>query len=148
VAERNSYNDIDNDPGRCSTMGRPFDYVPALPGVYHYKCTMHESSGMVGQFTVLNSAGIGQNEFVPTITVYPNPVRNRVSIICTVREGLFIQHLVIYDVIGTRIMESSYNEGNPMPDYLDLSFVPEGMLLFEFTDNLNRSYVLKAMRKN
>jgi plastocyanin len=125
-----------------------FNYIPALPGVYHYKCTMHESSGMVGQFTVLNSAGIGQNDFVPKITVYPNPVRNRANLVCTVREGLFIQHLVIYDIAGKRIMEFSYSEGNPLPDHLDLSSVPEGMLMFEFTDNLNRSYVLRAVRKD
>ena len=125
-----------------------YDYIPTVAGTYHYKCTPHESMGMVGQFTVLTTTGIEQNNRVPKITIYPNPFSDGVYINSVVQQGVFINHLTIYDVSGKLIRNASFNENSSFPDYLDLSTVQDGLIVFEFTDNLNRSYILKAVKKD
>jgi plastocyanin len=124
-----------------------YDYIPTVIGVYHYKCTFHESMGMVGQFTVLNDVGIQKNVFVPKISIYPNPFKDRINFTSTPQDGIFVQHLTIYNAGGKILRESSFVDGKTFPEYLDLSDIPEGLILFEFIDNLNRTYVLKAVRK-
>lgn len=121
-----------------------YDYVPTIIGVYHYKCTPHESMGMVGQFTVVNSAGIGDNVPAPKISVYPDPVRDIVNINLQKQEGVFINRLSVYDISGKKCLEYD----GTIPDQLDLSKIQEGMIIFEFTDNHNRTYTLRAIRKN
>jgi plastocyanin len=125
-----------------------FDYIPTTLGVYHYKCTPHESMGMVGQFTVLNFTGIDENIQIPKITMYPNPIRDRVYLNCKVQEGTFIQHLTIYDVSGKIIRELLFTDNSSFPDYLDLSDIHEGLIIFKFIDNLNRPFILRAVRKD
>jgi len=125
-----------------------FDYIPTVVGVYHYKCTPHESMGMVGQFTVQNLTGIGENVQVPKISIYPNPVRDKVYLNCIVPEGVFMQRLTIYDASGKIIRETTFKGRNSFPDFLDLSDIPEGFIVFNFIDNLNRSYILRALRKD
>jgi len=125
-----------------------YDYIPTVAGTYHYKCTPHESMGMVGQFTVLTTTGIEQNNRVPKITIYPKPFSDGVYINSVVQQGVFINHLTIYDVSGKLIRNASFNENSSFPDYLDLSTVQDGLIVFEFTDNLNRSYILKAVKKD
>jgi len=125
-----------------------FDYIPTKAGIYNYKCTPHESMGMVGQFTVLLATGIGENNRVPKITIYPNPFSDGVHMNSVVQEGVFINHLTIYDVSGKLIRSASFNENSSFPDYLDLSTVQDGLIAFEFTDNLNRSYILRAVKKD
>lgn len=122
-----------------------FDYVPTVPGVYHYKCTPHAASGMIAQFTVLDVTGIRDQYLVPKITLYPNPIRDKVMMNCVLPDGVFIQRLMIYDVTGKIIREASFGETNTFPESLDLSGVPPGMMVFEFIDNLNRTYTLRAV---
>jgi plastocyanin len=38
-----------------NTSNKTFIYVPAVAGLYHYKCTPHQAIGMVGNFTVAAS---------------------------------------------------------------------------------------------
>lgn len=38
-----------------------FMYVPAVEGTYNYVCLPHQSMGMTGQFTVINTSGISEN---------------------------------------------------------------------------------------
>jgi plastocyanin len=123
-----------------------YDYIPTVAGLYRYKCTPHESAGMVGQFTV-QITGIGENDRIPKISIYPNPFSERINIKCDLQEGIFFQHLIIYDVSGKIIRESSFSERSSFPDYINLTGIPDGMLFFEFTDNMNRSCFLKAIRK-
>ena len=123
-----------------------YNYIPTKAGVYHYKCTPHESAGMVGQFTVLNEAGI-PDILIPKITVYPNPVNDRVFFKFMTPEGVFIQRLIIYDISGKVLREASFKDRSTFPEYLDLSDIPEGLIVFEFIDNLNRSYIRRAVRK-
>ena len=125
-----------------------YDYIPTVAGTYHYKCTPHESMGMVGQFTVLTATGIVENNWTPKITIYPNPFSDGVYINSVVQEGVIINHLTIYDVSGKLIRNASFNENNSFPDYLDLSTVQDGLIVFEFTDNLKRSYILRAVKKD
>lgn len=57
-----------------------FSYVvPSEAGVYNYKCTPHESMGMVGSFTVefpSGVPGIAPLQF----SMYPNPASNTVTL--------------------------------------------------------------------
>jgi plastocyanin len=142
-------------PAGASSWDKPmdishltFDYIPATVGVYHYKCTPHESMGMVGQFTVVSTAGIGENVMPSKFTIYPNPVRNKVNFNATLPDGVFIQQLIIYDILGKKIREILFNERGTFAGSLDLSDVHGGILFFEFTDNFNRSYILQAVRKD
>jgi plastocyanin len=123
-----------------------FNYIPTTAGVYHYKCTPHESSGMVAQFTVLNESGVSEN-LIPKITIYPNPFSDRIFFNSNSLEGVFIQHLAIYDIDGKVLRETSFKDQSMFPEYLDLSDIPQGLIVFGFTDNLNRSYIRKAVRK-
>jgi len=142
-------------PAGASSWDKPmdishltFDYIPATVGVYHYKCTPHESMGMVGQFTVLYATGVEENNLSLTLALYPNPFREGVYINSEIPEGVFIQHLTLYDVTGRIIRKATFREEISFPNYLDLSFVPEGLVFFEFTDNLNRSYIIRGVRKD
>jgi plastocyanin len=125
-----------------------FDYIPAHPGDYHYQCTYDVALGMIGQFTVLNNSGISDPLPFPEITVYPNPVGDRVWLKWNDADGVFIQHLSICNVTGIILREASFKEGNAFPEYFDLSGLPAGMLVFTFTDNLNRKAVRKAVKSN
>jgi plastocyanin len=125
-----------------------FDYIPTVIGTYHYKCTPHESMGMVGQFTVLSSNGIEGNSRIPKITLFPSPFYGGVNINADVQEGAFIQHLTIYGVNGQIIRDVSFEGNSAFNDYIDLSAVHSGLMVFEFIDNLNRSYILKAVKKD
>ncbi|MCX6244961.1 MAG: T9SS type A sorting domain-containing protein [Bacteroidetes bacterium] len=58
-------------PAGASTWDNPinssvtsFEYVPAVPGLFNYKCTPHASMGMTATFTV--------SGFIPTLTVTPS----------------------------------------------------------------------------
>ncbi len=57
-----------------------FSYVvPSEAGVYNYKCTPHESMGMVGSFTVEFPAGV--NAVTQAMfTMYPNPASGMVML--------------------------------------------------------------------
>jgi plastocyanin len=125
-----------------------YNFIPTAAGTYHYKCTPHESMGMVGQFTVLTATGIGENSRVPKITIYPNPFSDGVYMNSVVQEGVFIKHLTIYDVSGKIIRNASFNVNSSFPDYIDLSTVQDGLIVFDFIDNLNRSYILRAVKKD
>jgi plastocyanin len=120
-----------------------FNYVPTKAGVYHYKCSVHGS--MAGQFTVVSELGIVQNTQVPKITIYPNPASDKIFVDFTPQEGIFIQRLAIYDMGGKIIREASFNDRSTFPEYIDLTGIPEGMMVFEFVDNLNRTYIRKAL---
>jgi plastocyanin len=125
-----------------------YDYIPTVAGTYSYKCTPHESMGMVGQFTVLNATGVGENKRVPKITIYPNPFSDGVYMNSLVQEGVFINHLTLYDVSGKIIRNASFDENSSFPEYLDLSTIQNGLIVFEFIDNLNRSYIFRAVKKD
>lgn len=125
-----------------------YDYIPAVAGIYHYKCTPHESMGMVGQFTVISVTGLEENSNIPKITVFPNPFRDGVYINSGVQPGVFIKHLTIYDAGGKILHDESFSENSSLPDYIDLSNVQEGLIMFRFTDNLERSYIVRTERKD
>ena len=77
--------------------------VPAqLPtGTHYYVCSTHASLGMKGIITVQNNAGIAGNQLAPTISVYPNPANN----LLTLKSGNDLMGLqyVITDIAGKQL---------------------------------------------
>ena len=57
-----------------------FKYVPTVVGTYSFKCTPHESFGMVGSFSVTAPTAISNTPAVVVFTAYPNPTNSTLHI--------------------------------------------------------------------
>lgn len=79
-----------------------FSYVvQPEPGVYNYKCTPHESMGMVGSFTVEFPAGV--SAVTPVLfTMYPNPASGAVTLQFA-QQG--VAYVSIVDLTGRTITQ-------------------------------------------
>jgi alpha-tubulin suppressor-like RCC1 family protein len=91
--------------------------------------TMDNSSAF-GQITCPSEIVLSETQFdlINSLSVYPNPVKNSLSI--SLKDGYGIQKLVIYDVTGKQV---KYQEGNT--DSINVEDLKSGFYMLEVTIN-------------
>ena len=125
-----------------------FNYVPTVLGTYNYKCTPHESMGMVGSFTVTAAAGIANNLPSVRINIYPNPFTDKVTISADASGNSRLQTLRIYDITGNMLRQVNFpGDGNPVERDLLFAELPSGLLLFEFRDSQGAIFIRRVVKE-
>ncbi len=133
-------------PITSSTM--TFNYVPTVLGTYNYKCTPHESMGMVGSFTVTAAAGIANNLPTVKINIYPNPFTEKVTISADANGNTQLESLRVYDVTGNMLRQVKFpGNGNPIERDLLFAELPSGLLLFEFRDSQGAIFIRRVVKE-
>ena len=96
------------------------------PYMYHCHMLSHEDDGMMGQFIVFdNSTGIGNIE-EESISVFPNPVSN----IITIKE-IHSSSIEIYDVVG-RLIDIHQSGGGE--EHLDMTKYTNGIYFIKIKE--------------
>lgn len=126
-----------NIPSGATTWDSPlnssattFMYVPAVTGTYNYKCTPHESMGMVGTFDVTNPTNVpAVPPTVNQLIISPNPA----SSVITVNSGLKDASVQLYDAVGRFIKQ------------LNVSGSGAGQMTVNVADVATGVYILKIV---
>jgi plastocyanin len=125
-----------------------FDYIPSVVGVYNYKCTPHESLGMIASFTVITANGITVIPPVSDILIYPNPFVDNITFRITTTDDSWIRDLKVYTTSGKVIREVTLNTRPDFPEKtVNLSELPTGLMFFVFMDNYDRIYTRRVVRQ-
>ena len=121
-------------------------YVVTTTGTYNYWCTFHYQMGMVGQFTVEQSSGIGENISGVTLNIFANPVNRQLQVyLKSSKTGMM--NIVLNDITGREVRQlASENQfaGEHHFQY-NVADLPKGMYLLKFTlggDELVRKIIL------
>jgi plastocyanin len=124
-----------------------FEYIPTLPGVYNYHCSIHFSMGMIASFTVVSPTDVAEIKNTPSVKIYPNPFNDRVSFEFF-SDKSFMRNLKIFDVTG-RVSKDLIFSGDPSQTTftLYLTDLPKGVYLFQFIDNLNRLNTRRVIKQ-
>ena len=98
------------------------------PYMYHCHMLSHEDDGMMGQFIVLdNSTGVGNVE-EESVSVFPNPVSN----IITIKE-IHSSSIEIYDVVGRLIDIHQLGDGE---EHLDMTKYENGVYFIKIKEGV------------
>jgi plastocyanin len=123
-----------------------FKYVPAVTGVFNYKCTPHASMGMTGSFTVSPNLGVAVPSDVPEISITPNPFTSRI-LVSYRAQGSVLAGLKVFDVTGRTV--KVINTENPVYGFsetVDLQDLDNGIYFIRFTDRNEKSYVRRIIK--
>jgi plastocyanin len=112
-----------------------YSYVLTVSGTYNYKCTPHESMGMVGVINVQTSSIVKQNENVASTYSlkqnYPNPFNPTTNISFSIPKSGLVK-ITIYNEIGSEIetiVNQNLNEGSYTINY-DASRLSSGVYFY------------------
>jgi plastocyanin len=131
-----------------SSTNMSFDYIPTVTGIYSYKCTPHESMGMVGSFTVTSPTGIPDGSSPGSISLYPNPFVDKITIRVQAGATTRIDQVRIFDVSGKILREYSLTEWDAkLGKVLSLKDLPVGILFIEFHDNSGQLFLRKVVHE-
>lgn len=72
-----------------------FEYTVTVAGTYNYKCTPHETMGMVGSFTAIGATEVN-SERITDFKLFPNPFNDKI----TINSINKINSVEIYDITG------------------------------------------------
>src|SRR5689334_10026564 len=105
-------------------------YVVTITGTYNYWCTFHNQMGMVGQFTVEQSSGIGENISGVTLNIFANPVNRQLQVyLKSAKPGEM--NIVLNDITGREVRQlanGSQAAGEHHFQY-NVADLPKGMYL-------------------
>jgi plastocyanin len=123
-----------------------FQYIPAVAGIYTYKCSIHFAMGMVGTFTVSSGLGIQADTGAPDITISPNPFNDRIFI--TYRSnGSGLESIKIFDVTGKIVKETNgINQGSTYTETLDLQDLQNGIYFVRFIGKNEQGLVRRIIK--
>ena len=131
-----------------TSSNQEFDYIPTVLGTYNYVCTPHVSSGMVGSFIVTAAAAVSEGPSPVSITLYPNPFTDKLTVRVQTEGTGRIEKVRVFDVTGKVISEYLFPEGDNFQEKVFTSAVlPEGMMFFEFRANNGSVYVRRVIRE-
>ena len=110
-----------------------FEYVPTIPGNYSYKCTPHESMGMVASFSVESVGILERNKEVVKLTVSPNPAHGDVKVFANgVTPGKVT--ISVLDMSGRVVLTEDWRiTSGKIETALDLSAYPRGLYYIRLT---------------
>jgi len=126
-----------------------FEYVIKEAGTYNYKCTPHESVGMLGSFTVNSAASVRDFQSnISDITLYPNPAKDQMhlSFEAGVSNTGFLR---IRDMLGKVINETSIDispGGNQLDVQVD--YLRNGIYFLELNIRDKKRIVKRFIKKN
>jgi bilirubin oxidase len=115
------------------------DYAdPVIPYMYHCHNLIHEDSGMMGQFTVVDNS-LGTSEILAeNVRVYPNPSSDYVTI--EMSETGSITHISLLDINGKKIKTFTNNQKQ-----LNISQLHSGLYFLKI--ETNNSVLVKKLIK-
>jgi plastocyanin len=125
-----------------------FEYEATVVGTFNYKCTPHATMGMVGSFIVSTAEGIAGNNYIPSITISPNPFMDELNINFGSNNTSAIKQLRVYDLTGQLFHSQSFASDRGLTSViLNLQDMKSGLYFFEFLDNTNRTFIKKVVKK-
>jgi plastocyanin len=131
-----------------SSTNTSFDYIPTVIGIYSYKCTPHESMGMIGSFTVSTPSGIAEGLLNASILLYPNPFVDKITIRVQTGATTRLDQVRICDVSGKILREYSFADWDAkLGKVLSLKDLPVGILLIEFHENSGQVFLRKVVHE-
>lgn len=107
-----------------------------LPYMYHCHMLPHEDDGMMGQFIVASPTGINELSVNSTLSVYPNPVSDRITIADKDLKG---STYFIYDQLGQKVMTGTIDNDQS----IDVKMLSKGIYFLELNGTLKRSKIIK-----
>ncbi len=124
-----------------------FEYKVTVAGTYNYKCTPHESAGMVASFTATDASGISGNASVPAIVIYPDPVRTSATVNYR-SDGNPLAQIRIFDLTGKLVLERRIGDrsGNTYL-VLDMTGLLPGLYFASFVDDQNNTVVRRLVKQ-
>lgn len=132
-----------------SSSNNFFEYVIKEAGTYNYKCTPHESVGMLGSFTVNSVASIRDFQSnISDITLYPNPAKDQMHLSFEA-DGSNTGYLRIRDMLGKVIHETSIDispGGNQLDVQVD--YLRNGIYFLEMNIRDKKKIVKRFIKKN
>jgi plastocyanin len=129
-----------------TSVNTTFDYIPAVSGVYNYKCTPHAAMGMLGSFTVLNTTGTVAPPALSSMVLYPNPFVDNVSVRIE-SAGSVKCTLTVRDIAGRVILQTPFDVGPGITVRpVELDFLNPGIFFFEFTTSDGAAIIRKMIR--
>lgn len=75
-----------------------FSYTITTAGNYSYSCTIHQSMGMVGGFSVSSTAVTEPSVDLLTTIIYPNPFKEKITI-----KYNGIEAINVFNIVGDKI---------------------------------------------
>ena len=121
-----------------SSTSANFDYIVMELGTYNYKCTFHESSGMVASFTAIGTAGITAPKALTNFTV--RMLSSSVySFTCNLSKGSDLT-ISLYDLTGKKVrkIESGYHPAGEFKKLAVIEDIQKGIYIVEILSDNNR----------
>jgi len=110
-----------------------------IPYMYHCHNLIHEDNGMMGQFTVVDSS-LGITETLrKSISIFPNPSSDYVSI--RIPDIFEIHGIILYDINGKELLKFKTKIQE-----LDIKHLPSGIYFLRIQSNLGT--VVKRLGKS
>lgn len=82
-----------------------FTYVPAVAGVYNYKCTPHAAMGHLGKFTVTGTSDINNYELAKSVfNIFPNPAQSQITLAFNTNKSM-ASSVMIVDLTGKTVKD-------------------------------------------
>ncbi|MDX2442372.1 MAG: T9SS type A sorting domain-containing protein [Bacteroidales bacterium] len=132
-----------------SSSSNSFEYVIRENGTYNFKCTPHESVGMIGSFTVNSVASISDfQSSISEITLYPNPAKDQIHLSFEAG-GSNAGFLRIRDMLGKVINETSIDispGGNQIDVQID--YLRNGIYFLEMNIRDKKKIVKRFIKKS
>jgi plastocyanin len=121
-----------------SSSNTTFEYEVAVAGQYSYKCTPHESMGMVGSFSATLVSSVSQNQ-LNNLHLYPNPAKSSINFQI---DNESIATVAIYNVTGNRVYYENLIKTQLHNQFeIDVSNLSNGiyMLTIEFLNSKRKT---------
>lgn len=99
------------------------DFVPTQGGSYYVEVL--NSSGCTGQSDPINVSGVGIDELITNLSIYPNPTNGLV----TIQTDLPIEYATVYSSIGKKL------QVNLIDNKIDLSNLSNGVYIISLSIN-------------
>ena len=124
-----------------------FIYIPVVNGTFFYLSAPDTAKNMNGQFTVTGASGVDEHNGKPTLSVFPNPFHNEV----TVQIPLNFRHIVSVQIFNTegklvRTVFPGFSAGSKLLT-IDTKDLPNGVFFFRLEDESHASSVCKAIHE-
>jgi plastocyanin len=124
-----------------------YEYKVTVAGTYNYKCTPHESMGMVGSFTASLPSGLSETNSDVRISLFPNPVRST-GVIQYHSDSKNLSLIRIFDLTGKIIYEQkSESAALDQSIPVDLSELTPGIYFASFTSGQDKPVVIRLIKE-